>query len=186
MVQWLACNGGSVTQPDSEGRTPTDTAVASGHDGIAAFLAAVSSWPAFKIMVACRMADDAKLALRSGTLGPCAEPGSLAELVAVSESHCNALWAGSPDVCPATRRLVRDAAGHWMPSRHFFFHPGVRDSIRVVMLCAHRGRARDQHAAPTELWERICSFCLRSDWEAPVPQDAAEAARWHRRAADRV
>ena len=55
-----------------------------GQHSVAAFLAAVSSWPAFKILVACWLADDAKLALRAGQLNPRAGPTSLAELVAAS------------------------------------------------------------------------------------------------------
>jgi len=57
------------------------------------------------MLVACRLADDAKQrALRSGRLDPCADPTSLAELVVAGASPKDALWAGSPDVCPATRR----------------------------------------------------------------------------------
>ena len=78
----------------------------------------------------------------------------------------DALWVGSPDVCPATRRLVHDAMGHWTRSRHFLFHAGVRSHIRVVLMCGNR--IRDRHNVPTELWELSCSFFLRSDWAAPV------------------
>ena len=132
---------------------------------IAAFLAAASTWPAFKIMVACRLAGDAKLALRSGQLDPRAGPTSLAELVAASASPTDALWPGSPDVCPATTRLVHDAMGPWTRSRHFLFHAGVRSHIRVVLLCGYQ--VRDQYLVPAELWWQICSFLLRSDWAAP-------------------
>ena len=69
--------------------------------------------------------------------------------------------AGSPDVRPATRRLVHDAMGHWTPARHFLFHAGVRRHVRVVVLCGNR--ARDRHNVPTELWRLICSFFLRAD-----------------------
>ena len=71
-----------------------------------------------------------------------------------------------PDVCPATTWLVHDAVGHWTPSRHFLFHAGVRTHILVVMLTGTRVRSR--HNVPTELWQFICSFFLRADWEAPV------------------
>jgi len=46
----------------------------------------------FKILVACRLADDAKRALRSGRLNPRAGPTSLAELVAASASPADAQW----------------------------------------------------------------------------------------------
>jgi hypothetical protein len=116
--------------------------------------------------VVCRLADDAKRGLRSGRLDPCTGPSSLAELVAASASPKDALWAGSPGVCPATTRLVHDAMGPWTPSRHFLFHAGVRSHILVVMLTADRVRGR--YNVPTELWQLICSFFLRSDWAAPV------------------
>ena len=149
---------------DRRRATPLLLALRGGYDDIAAFLTAASSWTAFKILVACRLADDAKRALRAGCLDPCSGPTSLADLVAASASPKDVLWAGSPDVCSATRRLVHDAMGHWAPSRHFLFHAGVRSHIRVVLLCANR----DQYDVPIELWEKICSFFLRSDWEAPL------------------
>ena len=166
VVQWLAGNGGSVTQQNDNWESPKGVTFSQGHDAVAAFLTAVSSWSAFKILVACRLADDAKRALRSGRLDPGAGPTSLAELVAASARPKDALWAGLPDVCPAMSRLVHDAMGHWTPSRHFLFHAGVRTSIRMVALSGNR--VRDQHNVPTELWQLICSFFLRSDWEAPI------------------
>jgi hypothetical protein len=117
-------------------------------------------------LVACRLADDAKRALRSGRLDPRAGPTTLAKLVAACASPADALWVGSPDVCPATRRLVHDAMGHWTPARHFLFHAGVRCHIQVVVLCGNR--VRDRHNVPTELWRLICSFFLRADWAAPI------------------
>ena len=137
------------------------------HDSTAAFLAAASAWSAFKILVACRLADDAKRALRSGRLDPCAGPTSLAELVAASASPRNALWAGSPDICLITARLVHDAMGPWTPSRHFLFHESTRTHVRLVLLAGIRVRSR--HGVPTELWQLICSFFLRSDWVTPAP-----------------
>ena len=116
--------------------------------------------------MACRLVDDAKRGLRAGRLDPCAGPTSLAELVAASASPKDALWPGSPDVCPATTRLVHDAMAPWSPSRHFLFHAGVRSHILVVMLTADRVRGR--HNVPTELWRLICSFFLRSHWTAPA------------------
>ena len=166
MVQWLAGNGGSVTQPANDGGTPLSVAMHHGHECVAAFLTAASSWSPFKILVVCRLADDAKRALRVGRLDPCAGPTSLAERVAARVSPGNALWAGSPDVCSATRRLVHAAMGPWTPSRHFLFHAGVRSHIRVVMLSGNR--VQDRHQVPTALWRLICSFFLRSDWEVPV------------------
>ena len=118
------------------------------------------------ILVACHLADDAKCALRSGRLDPCAGPTTLAELVAAGACPKDALWAGSPDGCPATRRLVHDAMGHWTRPRHFLFHAGVRIHVRVVLLSGNR--LRDRHNVPTEMWRLICSFFLRSDWEVPV------------------
>ena len=164
VVQWLAGNGGSIIQPTNDGITAIDMATSQGHDGVVAFLTATSSWSAFKILVACRLFDDAKRALCTGSIDPHAGPASFAELVVVGASQEHALWAGSPDVCPATQQLVHDAMGHWAPSRHFLFHAGVRSHIRVVLLCANR----DQYDVPVELWEKICSFFLRSDWEAPL------------------
>ena len=161
VVQWLAGNDGSVTQPANGGQTAVALATANGHDGITA----ASSWSAFKILVACRLVDDAKRVLRSG-LDPGAGPTSLAELVAASAGPGDALWAGSPVVCPATSRLVHDAMGPWTRSRHFLFHAGVRTHIHVVLLSGHR--VRDRYNVPTELWQLICSFFLRSDWESPV------------------
>jgi len=117
-------------------------------------------------MVACRLVDDTKRALRSGRLNPCAGPTSLADLVAVSAGPTDALWAGSRDACPATRRLVHAAIGHWTPSRQFLFHAGVRTHIQVALLSGNR--VRDWHQVPTELWQLICSFFLRWDWEVPV------------------
>jgi len=175
VVLWLACNGGSVAQQNNAGRTAADVAALNRHDSVAAFLTAASSWSAFRIMVACRRADDAKRALRTGRIDPCAGPTSLAELVAASASPGGALWAGSPDVCPATTRLVHDAMGPWAPSRHFLFHAGVRNHIHVVLLSGNR--VRDRYDVPTELWERICSFFLRSDWEAPVLSQLAHRAQ---------
>ena len=132
MLQWLASNGGSVTQPSNNGTTPVDIATAYGHDIVAAFLTAAPSWSAFKILVACRLANDAKRGRRSGhksgRLNPCAGPTSLTELVAARASPKDALWAGSSDVCLTTRRLVHDAMGHRMPSRHFLKHAGVRSN----------------------------------------------------------
>ena len=119
-----------------------------------------------QIMVAYRLADDAKLALRCGRLDPCAGPTCLSELIATSASPGGALWAGSSGVCPATSRLVHDAMGPWTRSRHFLFHAGVRTHIHVVLLSGHR--VRDRYNVPTELWQLICSFFLRSDWESPV------------------
>ena len=116
--------------------------------------------------MACRLADDGKRALRSGRLDPRAGPTSLAELVAASASPADALWAGSPDGCPATTRLVHDAMAPWTPGRHVLFHAGVRDHIRVVLLSGNR--VRDRFNVPPELWRLICSFFLRSDWEVPV------------------
>jgi len=147
VVQWLAGHGGSVAQPSNNTGitpvTPVGIATHGGHGGVAAFLTAAASWPAFKILVACRLADDAKLALRSGRLDPATGPTSLAELVAASVSPADALWPGSPDVCPATRRLVHDAVGPWTPARHFLFHAGVRRQLRVVLLCGNQ--VRDRH-----------------------------------------
>ena len=188
MVQWLAGNGGLVTEPDNNGNTPITVAAARGHDGVAAFLTAAASWSAFKIMVACRLAADAKLALRSGRLNPFAGRTSLAELVAVSTNQKDGLWTGSPDVCRATYRLVHDAMAPWTPSRHFLFHARVRSMIRTVLLVAKRlhrrhsdlgsgegsaprTRSRTRTAAfvrlPNELWCVICSFFLRTDWASP-------------------
>ena len=127
VVQWLAGNGGSVTQPANNGLTAVAAATRNGHDGVAAFLTAASPWSAFKILVACRLADDAERALCSGRLDPCTGPTSLTELVATSVSPKDALWAGSPDVCPITRRLVHDAMGPWTPSLPLWGsqpHPG--------------------------------------------------------------
>ena len=146
--------------------TPAAAATRYGHPAVAAFLTAASSWPAFKILVACRLVDDAKRGLWAGRLDPCAGPTSLAELVTASASPKDALWPGSPDVCPATTRLVHGAMAPWSPSRHFLFHAGVRSHILVVMLTADRVRGR--HNVPTELWRLICSFFLRSHWAAPV------------------
>ena len=117
----------------------------------------------FTILVACRLAADAKLALRSGRLDPRAGPTSLAELVAASASPKDAL-----DVCPGMTQLVHDAMGAWTPARHCLFHAGVRSriNIRVALLCGNRVRGR--HNVPTELWRLICSFFLRSHWAAPV------------------
>ena len=126
VVQWLAGHGGSVTQPSNRGTTPAAAATTHGHPAVAAFLTAASSWPAFKILVACRLVDDAKRGLRAGRLDPCAGPTSLAELVAASASPKDALWPGSPDVCPATTRLVHDAMAPWSSTRHCLFHVGVR------------------------------------------------------------
>jgi len=165
VVQWLAGHGGSVTEPCNSGHTPVAIGALRGHDGVAAFLTAVSSWPALKILVACRLADDVKLALRRGRLDPRAGSVSLAELVAASASPADALWAGSPDVCPATKQLVHDAMGHWKPARHFLFHAGVRRHVRVVLLCGNQ--VRDRYLVPAEMWWRICSFFLRSDWAPP-------------------
>ena len=168
VVQWLVCNGGSITQRSNNGLTAHDVATRLGHDDVAAFLAATSAWVAFKGMVARGVVGDARLALRSGRLDPHAGPGSLAELLAVAASQ--------PDVSPATRDLVHDAMGHWTPARHFLFHAGVRTSIRVVLLSANR--VRDRCNVPTELWEQICSFMLRSDWEVP-PSSAHLLRRAH-------
>ena len=55
----------------------------------------------------------------------------------------------------------------WSPSRHFLFHTGVRRSIRMVMLSANRASGRFN--VPMELWEKICSFLLRSDWASVDP-----------------
>ena len=87
-------------------------------------------------------------------------------LVAVSAAPKDALWAGSLDSCPATTQLVHDALGPWTPPRHFLFHAGVRSHVRVVLLSGNRVRYRCN--VPTELWRLICSFFLRSDWEALV------------------
>ena len=108
----------------------------------ALFLIAAASWPAFnvQILVACLLADDAKRALRSGRLDPRAAPTSLTELVAASASQKDTLWAGAPDVCPATTRLVHDAMGHWTRTRHFLFHAGVVSHVRVGLLCGNRVR----------------------------------------------
>ena len=166
VVQWLAGNGRSITQPSNTGHTAVAAATRYGHDRAVAFLTAASPWSAFKILVACRLADDAKRALHTGRLDPCAGPTSYTDLVAASTSPRDALWAGPPDVCPATRRLVDDAMGPWTPSRHVLFHAGVRTHIRVVLLSGNRVRGR--HDVPPELWEKICSLFLRSDWAAPV------------------
>ena len=102
VVQWLAGNGRSVTQPTITGHSPKEIVSAHGHDAVAAFLTAVLTWPAFKMLVACRLADDTKQrALGSGRLDPCAGPTLLAELVAAGASPKDALWAGSPDACLA-------------------------------------------------------------------------------------
>ena len=164
VVQWLACNGGSVTQPANNGVTAFAAATALGHDGVAAFLTAALSWSAFKILVACRRTDDAKLALQP------------------SRSMC---WPHPPHrtrrrQCEPSRRtlggLTRRLSGHaparahrhgpWTPSRQFLFHAGVRTHIRVGLLSANR--IRDRHDIPTKTWEMICSFFRRSVWEAPV------------------
>ena len=60
VVRWLASNGGSVAQPDNAGCTAVAAATRYGHDSVIAFLTAASLWSAFKILVACRLADDAK------------------------------------------------------------------------------------------------------------------------------
>ena len=142
-------------------------------------------------MVACRLDDDAKLALRSGRLNPFAGRTSLAELVAVGTSQKGGLWTGSPDVDRATCRLVHDAMAPWTPSRHFLFHAGVRSMVRTVLLVEKRLHRRHsdpgngQESAPrthsrtpnfrtaafvwlpNELWCVICSFFLRTDWASP-------------------
>ena len=91
---------------------------------------------------------------------------SLADLVATSLSPRDALWTGSPDVCPATRVLIDDAMGCWAPSRHLLFHLGVRHHVFVVALCICR--VQDRHNVPTELWQKICSYFRRADWAAPI------------------
>ena len=163
-VQWLAGNGESVAKLTYAGINALAAATSRGHDGIATFLTATSSWSAFKILVACRLADDAKrfYLLCSSCLDPCTGPTSLA----ASAIPKDALCAGSPDVCPATRHLVHAAMAPWAPSRHFLFHTGVRTHIRMVLLSGNR--VRDRQHVPTELWRLICSFFLRSDWDAPV------------------
>ena len=120
-----------------------------------------------QIMVAYRLADDAKLALRCGRLDPCAGPTCLSELIATSASPGGALWAGSSGVCPATSRLVHDAMGPWTRSRHFLFHAGVRVNVRVVLLPANWLWDPDRLETPMELWQLICTGFRRSDWEAP-------------------
>ena len=108
-----------------------------------------------------------KRTLRSGRLDPCRpRPLRRTRRCQCAPEGQDALRLGSPDICPVTRRLVHDAIGPWTPFRHFLFHAGVRTHIRMVMLSGNRVRNRDH--VPTELWRLICSFFLRSDWEAPV------------------
>ena len=158
-------------------------AVRKGHADVAAFLAAVATWPAFKIAAACRLVDVARSGLRLGRLDPagCA----LAGLVVVGTSPAGQLWPGSPGPCPRTTQLMRDGLAGWSPSRHFLFHPGVRSTVRTVLMVSSRVRNRHTVMAgvvanlspwerqmfgamppvglPDELWHVICSFLRRKD-----------------------
>lgn len=140
---------------------------------------------AFKIAVACRLADAARSALARGWLDPTA--CSPAELTATRGSPALALWLDSHAVCPATTRLAKDANRGWTPARHFLFHPGVRRNVCAVMLVSARLRQvgcvdvraslqsqshpsgstsdrRPRYCSCYRLWQVICSFLCRKDW----------------------
>ena len=181
VTQQLASSGADVAAKTYEGTTAHARAVRKGHADVAAFLAAVATWPGFKIAAACRLVDVARSGLRLGRLDPagCA----LAGLVVVGTSPAGQLWPGSPGPCPRTAQLVREGLAGWSPSRHFLFHPGVRSTVRTVLMVSSRVRNRHTVMAgvvanlspwerqmfgamppvglPDELWHVICSFLRR-------------------------
>ena len=183
VAQLLASSGANVAVTSRWGTTLHEAAVVEGHADIAAFLAVVATWPAFKIAVACRLVDVARSGLRLGRIDPadCA----LAGLVVVGTSPAGQLWPGSPGPCPRTTQLVKDGLAGWSPSRHFLFHPGVRSTVRTVLMVSRRVRNRHTVMArlvanlspwvrqmlgamppvglPDELWHVICSFLRRKD-----------------------
>ena len=64
--------------------------------------------------------------------------------------------------------------GHWAPSRHLLFHPGVRSSVMAVFQVRERlGLPPPPGVAalpelPELTWRLVCSFFLRRNW--PVPR----------------
>ena len=55
-------------------------------------------------------------------------------------------------------QLVRDGLAGWSPSRHLLFHPGVRSTVRTVLMVS--SRVRNRHTVMAALvanllpWER--------------------------------
>ena len=69
VAQLLASSGTDVAAKTNRGTTAHARAVATGHADVAAFLAAVAAWPAFKVAAACRLVDAARSALWLGRMG---------------------------------------------------------------------------------------------------------------------
>jgi len=166
------------------GRTAHGFALIKGHQPVVDCLEAIAGWPAFKVAVAARRHADARAMLHRGAIDP--SGSTLAELTVLGALPADALWPGSPAPCAATTALVNAAMASWSPIRHSLYHPGVRTSVRTVLLAAEHLRRRHAAAAaamppgqarlmpwtsllclpvlPDELWHIVCSFFLRSDW----------------------
>ena len=124
----------------------------------------VQGWPPFRIAVACRLADDARRALRLGLVDPA--DSSLAELTSTASAACD--WDGAPAPCPKTFALVREATAAWSPSRHQLYHDCHRAVVRLLLLVGIRLRKLNGGAGcpllPTELWFVVCKALRRSDF----------------------
>ena len=141
----------------TDGATPAAAATAQGHDGIAAFLTAASSWPAFKILVACRLADDAKRGLRiRPARSPCAAPPRSPSWSPPARARRTRCGRARPTSARPRPGWSTTPWGPWAPARHFLFHAGVRSHVRVVLLCGIRLQARRN--IPSEVWRFVCGF----------------------------
>ena len=184
VIQTLAAFGADLEAVDAKGYSASFYAYAYDNEHIVTWLAAVAAWHPFRIAVACRLADTAKITLRLGRIDPTG--CTLAELVAAASSPAGSLWPGAPAPEAAVLQLAHDAKAGWSPKRHFLFHAGVRSSIHLVLRVSERHRCQHRSAVgvrwsirqsqrrpavlpqlPLLVWRRVFSFLLRSDWEVP-------------------
>ena len=104
-----------------------------------------------------------------------------AAIAAAGSTPGHVPWPDAPPVCDATLQVVRAATQGWAPERHTLHHAGVRVAVKAVLLTSQRlARAVDamfedgdkdedaaemlQNLLPSELWESIMFFFLRSWW----------------------
>ena len=144
------------------------------------WFAATSGWSPLAVGAGCRFYREIETAFQRGVFN--LDSFALCELkdaVAKANATPSELdWDDAPEVCQRTVRLMNAAVTNWrkgwIPAGHQLFHSGVRTAVHAVLVVAARlqqltaDESKDHlPVLPTEIWQYIMNFFLRSDWEVP-------------------
>jgi len=116
-------------------------------------------WSPFQIIVGCHSIKNTKLALKNGRVDPRHGSRSIKDLFQISPKWNELLFEDQQK-----KELIGQAMGYWTPTRHFLFNLMVRKHIYCILLTEVRVRNQCKYEMPKEMWYKIFSFFLRTDW----------------------